>query len=172
MRSWQGEEEQAGMEDGTTEQAGKERGKEGGKEGGKERGDQVGEIADVSGLEDGMVEKDKKEETRAEEDDDETVPEAFRVKPGTKHTHTHTHIYISSSYMYPYIGDHMLCLDGGGIRGLVQLEILRIIEEFTHRRIVDLFEWIVGTSTGGILALGLVYGESLSLSFNLKYYHE
>ena len=55
-------------------------------------------------------------------------------------------------------GEKVLCLDGGGVRGLVQLEILRHIEEMTHRRIVDLFDWIVGTSTGGILALGLVYG--------------
>ena len=56
-------------------------------------------------------------------------------------------------------GDKVLCLDGGGIRGLVQLEILKAIEELTHRRIVDLFDWIVGTSTGGILVLGMVYGE-------------
>ena len=55
-------------------------------------------------------------------------------------------------------GDWVLCLDGGGIRGLVQLEILLQIEELTQCRIVDLFDWIVGTSTGGILALGLVYG--------------
>ena len=55
-------------------------------------------------------------------------------------------------------GESVLCLDGGGIRGLVQLEILRHIEDLTHRRIVNLFDWIVGTSTGGILALGLVYG--------------
>ena len=60
---------------------------------------------------------------------------------------------------YTTPGDHVLCLDGGGIRGLVQLEILRHVEELTQRRIVDLFDWIVGTSTGGILALGLVYGE-------------
>ena len=55
-------------------------------------------------------------------------------------------------------GESVLCLDGGGIRGLVQLEILSHIEDLTHRRIVNLFDWIVGTSTGGILALGLVYG--------------
>ena len=55
-------------------------------------------------------------------------------------------------------GESVLCLDGGGIRGLVQLEILHHIEDLTHRRIVNLFDWIVGTSTGGILALGLVYG--------------
>ena len=60
---------------------------------------------------------------------------------------------------YTTPGDHVLCLDGGGLRGLIQVEIMRHIEEVTHQRIVDLFDWIVGTSTGGILALGLVYGE-------------
>ena len=67
----------------------------------------------------------------------------------------------------PLPGDKVLCLDGGGIRGLVQLEILRTIEELTHRKIVDLFDWIVGTSTGGILALGMVYGELISHVENL-----
>lgn len=55
-------------------------------------------------------------------------------------------------------GCKILCLDGGGVRGLVQIEMLRQIEQKTGKRIVDLFEWIVGTSTGGIIALALVYG--------------
>ena len=54
----------------------------------------------------------------------------------------------------------MLCLDGGGIRGLVQLEMLSQLELKTGRRITELFDWIIGTSTGGVIALGLVYGES------------
>ena len=56
-------------------------------------------------------------------------------------------------------GQRILCLDGGGIKGLVQIEILRQIQEATGKKITDLFEWIVGTSTGGILALAMVYGE-------------
>ena len=56
-------------------------------------------------------------------------------------------------------GERILCLDGGGIKGLVQIEILSQIEQGTGRRITELFDWIVATSTGGILALAMVYGE-------------
>ena len=56
-------------------------------------------------------------------------------------------------------GSKILCLDGGGVRGLVQIAILRQIERRTGKRITQLFDWIVGTSTGGIIALALVYGK-------------
>ena len=58
-------------------------------------------------------------------------------------------------------GVRVLCLDGGGVRGLVQLEILRQMEErlaVKDQKITDLFDYIVGTSTGGIIALAMVYG--------------
>ena len=56
-------------------------------------------------------------------------------------------------------GSRILCLDGGGIRGLNQIEMLRQIEVKTGKHITELFDWIVGTSTGGIIALALVYGK-------------
>ena len=56
-------------------------------------------------------------------------------------------------------GNHVLFLDGGGIRGLVQIEVLMELECRTGRKITELFDWIIGTSTGGIVALGLVYGK-------------
>ena len=56
-------------------------------------------------------------------------------------------------------GVNILCLDGGGMKGLAQIEVLSQLEEATGRRITQLFDWIVGTSTGAIIALGLVYGE-------------
>ena len=56
-------------------------------------------------------------------------------------------------------GVRVLCLDGGGVRGLVQLEILRQIEEELDAKITDRFDYIVGTSTGGIIALAMVYGK-------------
>lgn len=49
----------------------------------------------------------------------------------------------------------MLSLDGGGIRGLITARILHELESRTKRRIHELFDLIVGTSTGGILAAGL-----------------
>ena len=54
-------------------------------------------------------------------------------------------------------GSRILFLDGGGIRGLIQIEVLSVIELMTGRKITELFDWIVGSSTGGILALSMVY---------------
>jgi calcium-independent phospholipase A2 len=56
-------------------------------------------------------------------------------------------------------GSRVLFLDGGGIRGLIQLEILIEMECRLKRKITDLFDWIVGTSTGGIIALALTYSK-------------
>lgn len=49
----------------------------------------------------------------------------------------------------------LLSIDGGGIRGLIPALVLTYIEEKTDKRIAELFDVIAGTSTGGILALGL-----------------
>ena len=62
-------------------------------------------------------------------------------------------------------GSRILFLDGGGMKGLVEIEVLSQLEEQTGRRITELFDWIVGTSTGGIIALALVYGMRMLCSF-------
>jgi len=49
----------------------------------------------------------------------------------------------------------ILSIDGGGIRGVIPGTLLRRIEERTGQPISALFDLIVGTSTGGILAAGL-----------------
>ena len=49
----------------------------------------------------------------------------------------------------------ILSIDGGGIRGIIPALILAEIERRTGKRIHQLFDLIAGTSTGGILALGL-----------------
>ena len=58
-------------------------------------------------------------------------------------------------------GERVLFLDGGGVRGLIQTEVLSHITEMTGRTIPELFDWIVGTSTGGIVALALVYAPMI-----------
>ncbi len=54
----------------------------------------------------------------------------------------------------------ILSIDGGGIRGLVPAIVLAEIERRTQRRIADLFHLIAGTSTGGILAVGLTVPDA------------
>lgn len=52
----------------------------------------------------------------------------------------------------------ILSLDGGGIRGVFTAAVLAALEDDYGVRIVDCFDLIAGTSTGGILALGLGLG--------------
>ena len=49
----------------------------------------------------------------------------------------------------------VLALDGGGIRGIIPASLLAELERRCDRRIGEMFDLIAGTSTGGILALGL-----------------
>ncbi|KAG7209963.1 hypothetical protein KM043_011552 [Ampulex compressa] len=69
-------------------------------------------------------------------------------------------------------GGRLLCLDGGGIRGLVLIQTLLEIEDILQKPIIHCFDWIAGTSTGGILALGIAAGKSLrecqALYFRIK----
>ncbi|XP_058238042.1 85/88 kDa calcium-independent phospholipase A2 isoform X3 [Hemibagrus wyckioides] len=68
--------------------------------------------------------------------------------------------------------DRLLCLDGGGIKGLVLIQILIALEKEAGRPIRELFDWVAGTSTGGILALAVVHGKSMDylrrLYFRMK----
>lgn len=54
----------------------------------------------------------------------------------------------------------ILSIDGGGIRGLIPALLLAELEKRTSQPISDLFDLIAGTSTGGILALGLSLPKS------------
>ena len=49
----------------------------------------------------------------------------------------------------------VLSIDGGGIRGIIPAMILAEIEGRTGKRTAEVFGLVAGTSTGGILALGL-----------------
>lgn len=50
---------------------------------------------------------------------------------------------------------NVLSVDGGGIRGVIPALVLQELEERTGRSTADLFDLIAGTSTGGIIGLGL-----------------
>lgn len=52
----------------------------------------------------------------------------------------------------------ILALDGGGIKGVFTAAILAAIEDNLNVNITDHFDLIVGTSIGGIIALGLGLG--------------
>jgi uncharacterized protein len=66
----------------------------------------------------------------------------------------------------------ILSLDGGGIRGIYTAELLRRCEETfcNGRPLADYFDMIAGTSTGGIIALGL--GISISTSDIVSFYRD
>ena len=62
----------------------------------------------------------------------------------------------------------ILSLDGGGIRGVLTLEYLAVIEDMIRKRrgdpsllLCDYFDLIGGTSTGSIIAAGLACGLSV-----------
>lgn len=52
---------------------------------------------------------------------------------------------------------NVLAIDGGGIRGLIPALVLSHIETLTGRPSAQVFDLIAGTSTGGILAMGLAH---------------
>lgn len=49
----------------------------------------------------------------------------------------------------------ILSIDGGGIRGIIPAALMAAIEERTGQPICRLFDLIAGTSTGGVLTLGV-----------------
>ncbi len=64
----------------------------------------------------------------------------------------------------------LLALDGGGIRGVISIEVLAAIESLLKFRLnrgddfvlADYFDYIAGTSTGGIIATCLAWGMKVS----------
>lgn len=68
--------------------------------------------------------------------------------------------------------ERLLCLDGGGIKGLVLIQMLIALEREAGRPTRELFDWVAGTSTGGILALAIIHGKSMEylrcLYFRMK----
>jgi uncharacterized protein len=71
----------------------------------------------------------------------------------------------------------LLAIDGGGIRGIISLKILEKIERLLIQesgredyRLADYFDYVAGTSTGGIIAAGVAMGMPIGeiIEFYLK----
>ncbi|XP_075676733.1 85/88 kDa calcium-independent phospholipase A2-like [Dermatophagoides pteronyssinus] len=64
---------------------------------------------------------------------------------------------------------NMLCLDGGGIRGLIIVQVMLEFQKRLERPFLDYFQWIIGTSTGSLVAAYLVSGKSLKEIRNIYF---
>ena len=54
----------------------------------------------------------------------------------------------------------ILCLDGGGMRGILTIQLLKKLEETAGIPCYELFDMVAGTSTGGIIAGLITTGHS------------
>lgn len=64
----------------------------------------------------------------------------------------------------------ILCIDGGGIKGLYSATVLQEFEKAYNARLSDHFDLICGTSTGGIIALGV--SAKIPMVEVVKFYKE
>ena len=68
-------------------------------------------------------------------------------------------------------GIRILSMDGGGMRGVVALEVLKQVELVTGKKIHQLFDFICGVSTGAIIAAFLAFSK-LSIAEIERIYDE
>lgn len=64
----------------------------------------------------------------------------------------------------------ILCIDGGGIKGLYSAQVLAKFEESFNTRLSDHFDLICGTSTGGIIALAA--SAKIPMSDVVRFYED
>lgn len=70
-----------------------------------------------------------------------------------------THSEPRSIYLMPEAaGVRVLALHNGGIRSIIQIEILKLIEKELHGKIPiqSFFDMVIGEGTGGVIGLGLI----------------
>lgn len=74
-----------------------------------------------------------------------------------------THRSVSSNKT-PVSGERksrLLCIDGGGMRGVVVCQVLMELQKYLKRPVLDYFDWIGGTSVGAFMGCTLALGSTL-----------
>src|SRR5437867_13030510 len=66
---------------------------------------------------------------------------------------------------FTHNGIAVLSIDGGGIRGIIAARILMALRQIIGRELHEVFHLIAGTSTGGIIALGIATGANKGQPF-------
>lgn len=64
----------------------------------------------------------------------------------------------------------ILSIDGGGLKGIIPLQVIKEIEKITNQPIHKTFDLIAGTSTGGLLTCALLLKDEDSIEANKRKY--
>ena len=47
------------------------------------------------------------------------------------------------------------------MRSLIQIDMLEQLEKFTGQKVTEMFDVLIGSSSGALIILGLVYGKAV-----------
>uniref|UniRef100_A0A336LIZ5 CSON011770 protein n=1 Tax=Culicoides sonorensis TaxID=179676 RepID=A0A336LIZ5_CULSO len=72
----------------------------------------------------------------------------------------------------PSNGIRILSIDGGGIRGIMVMELLLRLEKLTGRKLFELFDMCVGVSTGAILVCALAAERNMTVQEGITLYKQ
>lgn len=66
----------------------------------------------------------------------------------------------------------ILSLDGGGLRGIIPVLMLKELERRTGKRVFEMFDMVAGTSTGAMIAAGSLVGRNGKPVYTLEQIEE